>query len=265
MPSATPTAGYPTVMPIPILSDNYAWRLVDPASGAVAVVDPADADAVIAALEGSGLGEGSGRLDLVLLTHHHSDHIDGAERVARHFGARIVGAAQDAARLPPLDLAVSPGDGVALGDWVGEVIDTPGHTRGHISYFFPAIPETPGREATPPVLFCADTLFSLGCGRLLEGTPAEMFASLQRLAQLPGDTLVCCGHEYTESNARFALSLGPASAALADRVRNVTEQRRAGTPTVPVRLELERATNPFLIAEDVPTLAALRSRKDSYR
>ncbi|WP_419729982.1 hydroxyacylglutathione hydrolase [Lichenicola sp.] len=259
MPSATPLAGHPTVIPIPILSDNYAWRLVDPASGAVAVVDPADADAVIAALESPELEQGRGRLDLVLLTHHHSDHIAGAEQVARHFGARMVGAAQDAARLPPLDLAVSPGDHVRLGEWVGEVIDTPGHTRGHISYFFPA------SGGSPPILFCADTLFSLGCGRLLEGTASEMFSSLQRLARLPDDTLVCCGHEYTESNARFAMSLGNASAALNERVREVTGLRRAGTPTVPVRLGLERATNPFLIADDVSTLAALRSRKDSYR
>ena len=259
MPSATPLAGYPTVMPIPILSDNYAWRLVDPGSGAVAVVDPADVEAVIAALDNPALEQSSGRLDLVLLTHHHADHIAGAERVARHFGARMVGAAQDAARLPPLDLAVSPGDRVSLGDWGGEVIDTQGHTRGHISYFFPAV------SGSQPILFCGDTLFSLGCGRLLEGTAAEMFASLQRLAQLPDNTLVCCGHEYTESNARFATSLGPASAALAKRVRDVTELRGSGTPTVPVRLELERRTNPFLIADDVSTFAALRSRKDSYR
>ena len=238
-----------TVSPIPILSDNYAWRLCDTSSGAVAVVDPADADVVIASLEQQG-----GRLDLVLLTHHHSDHIAGAEQVARHFGARMVGAAKDAARLPPLDIALSDGEHVTLGNTVGEIIETPGHTRGHISYFF----------GDGPILFCGDTLFSLGCGRLLEGTAAEMFSSLARLALLPDDTLICCGHEYTESNARFALSVDPDRAALLDRAREVTELRATGTPTVPVRLGLERITNPFLIAPDLPTFAALRSQKDRY-
>ncbi len=238
------------VAPIPILSDNYAWRLRDEATGAVAVVDPADADAVTCWLERDG-----GRLDLVLLTHHHDDHVAGAEAVARRYGARIVGAAQDAHRLPPLDLAVSPGDTIRLGDAEALVIDTPGHTRGHVSFFF----------ADGPILFCGDTLFSLGCGRLLEGTAAEMLSSLQRLAELPDDTLVCCGHEYTQSNARFALAVEPDNAALRARADEVASQRAAGTPTLPVRLGQERVTNPFLHAHDVPGLAALRSRKDSFR
>ena len=237
------------VMPIPILSDNYAWRLQDVASGAVAVVDPADADAVVAHLENAG-----GRLDLVLLTHHHADHIAGAVEVARRFGARIVGAGKDAARLPPLDIAVGDGDTVALGDAAGRVIDTPGHTRCHISYFFEA----------GPALFCGDTLFSMGCGRLLEGTPAEMFDSLRRLALLPDDTLVCCGHEYTESNARFALSALAGNVAVARRADEVFALRRTGTPTLPVRLDLERETNPFLLAADLPAFTDLRSRKDSF-
>ena len=236
--------------PIPILSDNYAWRLCDEATGAVAVVDPADVDAIIAALDQAG-----GRLDLVLLTHHHDDHIAGAEAVARHYGARLVGAAQDTHRLPPLDLAVADGDTVMLGDSRGEVIDTPGHTRGHISYFFPG----------GPILLCGDTLFSLGCGRLLEGTPAEMFSSLQRLRTLPDETLVCCGHEYTESNARFALSVEPDNAELQARAREVALLRRQGTPTVPTRLGVECRTNPFLRARDLPIFADYRSRKDSFR
>ena len=239
-----------TSTPIPILSDNYAWRVCDETSGAVAVVDPADADAVIARLDQLG-----GRLDLVLLTHHHDDHIAGAEAVARHYSARIAGAAQDRRRLPELDLAVSDGDDVTLGGATGQVIDTPGHTRGHISYYFP----------DGPVLFCGDTLFSLGCGRLLEGTPAEMFASLRRLQALPDDTLVCCGHEYTESNARFAVSVEPDNAALRARAQEVAALRRAGTPTLPTRLGVERQTNPFLRAPDLSTFVDYRSRKDSFR
>jgi hydroxyacylglutathione hydrolase len=238
------------VSPIAILSDNYAWRLREPGTGAVAVVDPADAAAVIARLEQEG-----GRLDLVLLTHHHDDHIAGALEVARRFGARIAGAAQDAHRLPPLDLFLHEGDTVTLGATSAVVIDTPGHTRGHISYFF----------ADGPILFCGDTLFSLGCGRLLEGTPAEMFASLAKLSRLPDDTLICCGHEYTQSNARFALSVLPDNLALRARAEEVAALRRAGTPTLPARLGHERAINPFLLAPDISSLAAFRSRKDSFR
>ncbi len=247
-PSATPEAF--DVSPIPILSDNYAWRLRETASGAVAVVDPADAAAVIARLEREG-----GRLDLVLLTHHHDDHVAGALEVAQHFGALIAGAAADRHRLPPLDLSLQEGDRVPFGTTSGHVIDTPGHTRGHVSFFF----------EDGPVLFCGDTLFSLGCGRLLEGTPEEMFAALRKLAALPGDTLVCCGHEYTESNARFALSVLPDNAALRARAQEVAAQRASGTPTVPTRLDAERAANPFLLAPDIPSLAAFRSRKDSFR
>ena len=244
------TSGSLDVSPIPILSDNYAWRLRDKESGAVAVVDPADAAAVIARLEGEG-----GRLDLVLLTHHHDDHVAGALEVAQRFGAPIAGAAADRHRLPPLDLALEEGDRVVVGNATGIVIDTPGHTRGHISFFF----------ASGPALFCGDTLFSLGCGRLLEGTPGEMFASLRKLSALADDSLVCCGHEYTESNARFALSVLPDNSALQERAREVARQRAAGTPTVPTRLVAERAINPFLLAPDIPSLAACRSRKDSFR
>ncbi len=239
-----------TVAPIPILADNYAWMLRETAGGAIAVVDPADAAPVIAALDRAG-----GRLDLVLLTHHHDDHIAGALEVARHFRARIAGAARDSRRLPPLDVALSEGDTVALGSQRGVVIDTDGHTRGHISYFF----------AGGPILFCGDTLFSLGCGRLLEGTAEEMFDSLRKLKALPDDTLVCCGHEYTQGNARFALSVDPDNAALRARADQVDAQRRAGTPTLPTRLGQERTANPFLTAADSQSLAVLRSRKDSFR
>lgn len=235
---------------VPLLSDNYAWLLRDEATGMTAFVDPADADACIAAIEAAG-----GRLDLILLTHHHGDHVAGTDAVRARYGCPVVGAAADARRLPRLDRAVTEGDTVALGDSVLRVIDTPGHTVGHIAFF----------GGDNHVLICGDTLFSLGCGRLLEGTAADMYASLHKLAALPEDTLVCCGHEYTQSNARFALHADPDNAALRARAADVDRLRRAGQPTIPSRLADEMAENPFMRAPDVPTLARLRAEKDSFR
>lgn len=238
-------------LPIPILSDNYAWLLRDTPSGAVGIVDPAEAGPVIAAIEAAG-----GRLDLILITHHHDDHIAAVDAMRARFPqARVVGAATDAHRLPTLDIAVLEGDRVRLGDTEAWVIDTPGHTRGHISYYFPE----------GGVLLCADTLFSLGCGKLLEGTPAEMFASLRKLAALPPETLVCCGHEYTQSNARFALHADPDNAALQSRAAAVDVARIQGRPTVPTHLAEELATNPFLRAPDATALGTLRAAKDVFR
>lgn len=236
--------------PVAILSDNYAWLLTDAGSGAVAIVDPADADACSAAVEAGG-----GRLDMILVTHHHDDHIAGVEAMRVRYGVKVVGAAADAHRLPALDQAVVEGDTVMLGDAALQVIDTPGHTRGHIAYYAP----------DGGVLIAADTLFSLGCGRVIEGTHAEMFASLRKLAALPGETLVCCGHEYTASNAKFALHVDPGNAALQARAREIEAQRAAGAPTVPTRLAAELAENPFLRAADVAAFAKLRTEKDTFR
>ena len=238
-----------TAVPVPILSDNYAWLLRDSASGAVGIVDPAEPGPVAAAIDAAG-----GRLDLILLTHHHADHVAGTDEIRARYGAPVVGAAADAYRLPRLDVAVSEGDSLTLGESAARVIDTPGHTRGQINYYFP----------NGGVLLSGDTLFSLGCGRLIEGTPAEMFASLRKLAALPSATLVCCGHEYTESNARFALHADPENAVLAAYAAQVRRWRAVGRPSVPSTLSDELSANPFLRAPDVASFADLRARKDKF-
>jgi hydroxyacylglutathione hydrolase len=238
-----------TASPVPILRDNYAWLLRDSETGATAIVDPADAQPVIAALERAG-----GRLDLILLTHHHADHTAGTDEVRARFGCPVVGAAADAHRLPKLDQAVREGDTVTLGNATARVIETPGHTRGQINFFFP----------DGEVLLSGDTLFSLGCGRLIEGTAEEMFASLRKLAALPGGTKVCCGHEYTESNGRFALSIDPDNKALHAFMSKVEQLRAAGQPSVPSILGDEMKANPFLLAPDVARFAEARAKKDKF-
>ncbi|WP_025885648.1 hydroxyacylglutathione hydrolase [Asaia prunellae] len=232
---------------IPYARDNYAWLLTDTQTGVVAIVDPGEAPPISAVI-------GEGRLDLILLTHHHADHIGGAETLRQQYGARMAGAEADAARLPPLDLLLHDEDRIAVGHELGEVIATPGHTRGHIAFCFRSV----------PALFCGDTLFSLGCGRLLEGSAEEMFASLRRFAGLPDETLVCCGHEYTAANATFALSHMSDNAALQKRAEEVRALRTQGQPTLPVTLGVERQTNPFLMAPDIETFAALRQAKDIF-
>jgi hydroxyacylglutathione hydrolase len=238
-----------TATPVPILTDNYAWLLRESGTGATAIVDPADAGPVIEAIEKAG-----GRLDMILLTHHHADHTAGTDQVRARFNCPVVGAAADLHRLPKLDEAVREGDTVRLGDATGQVIETPGHTRGQINFFFP----------DGDILLSGDTLFSLGCGRLLEGTAEEMFASLRKLAALPGDTQVCCGHEYTESNARFALAVDPDNKALHVFVAKVEQLRAAGQPSVPSILAEELKVNPFLLAPDAASFGTLRSKKDKF-
>ncbi len=235
--------------PVPILNDNYAWLLRDSETGATAIVDPADAAPVIAAIDAAG-----GRLDMILLTHHHADHTAGTDEVRARFNCPVVGAAADAHRLPKLDQSVREGDTVTLGNATAQVIETPGHTRGQINFFFP----------DGAVLLSGDTLFSLGCGRLIEGNAQEMYASMRKLAALPPETLVCCGHEYTESNARFALSIDPDNADLQTFVAKMRALRAAGKPSVPSVLGEELKANPFLTARDVTQFADARAKKDKF-
>ena len=238
-----------SVQAVPMFSDNYAWLLRDSPSGAVGIVDPADAGAVCVAIDAAG-----GRLDTIFLTHHHADHVAGTDEVRARYGAQVVGAAADAHRLPRLDIAVAEGDRVPFGATAAQVFETPGHTRGHIAFFFPE----------GDLLFCGDTLFSLGCGRLLEGNAAEMFASLQKFAALPADTQIFCGHEYTQNNARFALTIEPDNEALRTRAAEVTRLRAAGARTVPSVLSEERAANPFLRVSNAAELAEIRAAKDRF-
>ena len=235
---------------LPQLSDNYGWLLVCSQTGFTAVVDPADEEPVAAAIQAHG-----GRLDMILLTHHHGDHVAATDAIRARFPAPVIGAKADAHRLPRLDRAVVEGDIIPLGASTARVIDTPGHTIGHIAFYI----------ADSHLLICGDTLFSLGCGRLLEGTAADMFASLAKFAALPGETIVCCAHEYTLSNARFALHVDPHNAALPDFAARVTALREAGLPTIPSLLSDELEANPFLRAPDVASLARLREAKNNFR
>jgi hydroxyacylglutathione hydrolase len=232
----------------PCLSDNYGLLARDRATGRVAAVDTPDAEAVLGALEHAGWG----RLDLVLNTHWHPDHTGGNAALKEATGCEIVGP-EEVRRAAPLDRAVVGGDRVALGETVLEAIETPGHTLGHIAW----------HAAAARTVFVGDTLFALGCGRLFEGTAEQMWASLQRLAALPDETVVWCAHEYTAANARFALSVDgrPEMAAHAE---TIFAKRARGEPTVPTTIGTEKAFNPFLTARDVAEFAARRAAKDGF-
>lgn len=227
---------------IPCLADNYAYVVHDAATGSTTVVDVPEAGPVLTAL-----GERGWKASHILITHHHGDHIDGVPMLAAATGARVIGAAADAHRLPPLSQAVHPGEVIPIGMEQIEVLGADGHTLGHLAYHFPSA----------GLLFSGDSLMSWGCGRLFEGSPAQMFDTLTRLAALPPETLVCSGHEYTEANGRFALSLEPEAPALLARMDEVRAARAEGRPTLPVPLALERATNPFLRGADRRLRAAL--------
>lgn len=246
------------------LNDNFGLLAHDRATGATASIDAPDGAAIADEAERRGWP-----LTHLLLTHHHADHIQGARTLKERFPQmRIIGAASDAHRLPPLDLAVADGDEAALGASRARVFATPGHTHGHVAYFFPE----------DEVVFVGDTLFSLGCGRVFEGTMEEMRQSLERLAHLPRETRVYCGHEYTQANGRFALTVDPENSQLRERLAEVDALRAAGKYTLPTTIALENATNPFLRVADplvkkamgmadadpLSVFAAMRERKNRF-
>lgn len=244
-------------------SDNYGVLIHDPESALTAAIDAPDADAIEQALDRRGW-----TLDFIFTTHHHFDHVEGNEKLKRKFGVSIIGPKDEADKIPGIDRIVEDGDVFTFGLFNVQVISTPGHTAGEISYYLP--------EAK--VVFTGDTLFALGCGRLLEGRPETMFRSLQKLIALPGDTAVYCGHEYSESNARFALTIDPENSALKERATEIARLRAADRMTLPSTIALEMATNPFLRwhdkgirarlglqeASDAEVFAEIRKRKDMF-
>ena len=251
------------IVTVPCLSDNYAYLAHDAATGATAVIDVPDAIPILNALSARGW-----HASHILITHHHDDHIAGVKTVSAATGARVIGAAADAHRLPPLDEAVTDGDVIRIGMDRGQVIAVPGHTNGHLAFHFP----------DSKVVFTADSLMACGCGRLFEGTPEQMWESLTKLMRLPAETLVCSGHEYTASNIRFALTVDPQNAALRARAAQVTQARANGEATVPAFLSEELATNPYLrcanaairaqlglfAATDAEVFAHIRALKDKF-
>lgn len=252
------------ILQLPVLTDNYIYLLHEPITGETAVVDPAVAEPVLTALQERGW-----QLDYIFNTHHHGDHVGGNLQLKQATGCKIVGAASDSPRIPGIEIAVQDGEQIQLGKQTFEIIATPGHTLGHIVYYCEDC----------KALFCGDTLFSLGCGRLFEGSAEQMWHSLQKIKALPGTTRVYCAHEYTEANGRFALTLEADNSDLQQRVAEVAELRSKNQSTIPSTIAQELATNPFLrehsaslrhvIAanDDTPAqvFAKVRLLKDQFR
>ena len=223
----------------PCLKDNFGVLVHDPQSGATAAIDVPEAAPVETALKKTGW-----RLSDILVTHHHADHTQGIGELKNNHQCRVIAPRAEAARIAHVDETVGEGDTVKVGALAGRVIETPGHTAGHISYFFPA----------EKLAFVGDTLFSIGCGRVIEGNPEMMWQSLLKLRGLPDDTQFYCGHEYTAANVRFAKTIEPNNKALAARAEEVSRLLAAGKPTIPATIGAEKAANPFLRA-DIPEVA----------
>lgn len=241
------------IVRIPVLDDNYVWLVHEPASGETLVVDPAVAAPVLAAADARGW-----RISQIWNTHWHPDHVGGNLEIkaaaAEWGGCTITGPAGEAEKIPGIDRAVREGEHVTLGSHTARVIDVPAHTAGHNAYIFD----------DAKAAFVGDTLFAMGCGRLFEGTAEQMFANMQKLAALPDDTAVYCAHEYTLSNATFAITVEPDNAALAARHAQVIAMRERGEATVPTSIGAEKATNPFMRASSVAELAERRTAKDNF-
>ena len=238
------------IVRIPALSDNYIWLVHDPVSDQTTVIDPAEAAPVLAEADRRGW-----RIGQIWNTHWHPDHTGGNAAIKEATGAVVSGPAAEAAKIPTLDVTLSEGDSVRLGDHVATVMETPGHTAGHITFHL----------AGDATVFTGDTLFAMGCGRLFEGDAAQMFANMQRLAALPPETIVYCAHEYTQSNGRFALVAEPDNEATRERMKAVDSNRAQGVATVPTTIAEELATNPFLRAESAAELGERRAAKDAFR
>ena len=236
------------IVRVPVLSDNYVWLVHEATSGETLVVDPAVAEPVLAAAEARGW-----KITQIWNTHWHPDHVGGNAQIKAATGCIITGPAAEAERISTLDVQVRGGDVVQLGGVRAMVLDVPAHTAGHIAYHF----------ETEQVAFVGDTLFAMGCGRLFEGTAAQMFNNMRKLEALGDATAIYCAHEYTLSNARFAVTVEPDNAALQQRVLDVVAARERGEATVPTTIALERATNPFMRASSVEELAARRAAKDA--
>ncbi len=251
------------IFQFPCRQDNYGVILHDPQSGATISIDAPETEAVSDVLESKRL-----KLTHILTTHHHGDHVEGNEALKSAYGCSIVGPVEEAAKIPGLDQSYGHGDSFEISGHRIEVIGTPGHTLGQIAYYLP----------DQGVVFCADALFALGCGRIFEGTPEMMFTALARLAELPPQTRVYAGHEYTLANAKFALSVDPKNSQLADRAREFEVMRDNGKPTLPTTIELELQTNPFMRADDpaireflgmesqsdLDVFTEIRARKDRF-
>ena len=251
------------ILQIPVLTDNYIYLVHEPNGWATAAIDPALAGPVLKALDEKGW-----KLTHILNTHHHGDHVGGNLALKRATGCAVVAMARDKERIPGIDVEVAEGDVIGLGATEARVLDVPGHTSGHIAFWF----------AEDAALFCGDALFGLGCGRLFEGHAEEMWASLEKIRALPAATRVYCAHEYTEANGRFALTVEPGNPALAERLSRVRALRARGLPTVPFLLEEELAANPFLRPESLAishrlhletadnwrVFAEIRHRKDVF-
>lgn len=251
------------VYQFPCLSDNYGYLIHDAKNQLTATIDTPEVAPINAALEAKGW-----KLTHILNTHHHFDHAGGNLELKEQWGCTIVGSGPDASRIPGIDVHVGDGDTYTFGDYTADIYDVSGHTIGHIAFHF----------ATEDILFSGDALFALGCGRLFEGSPAQMWDSLQKLKALPDSTTVYCAHEYTAANAAFALSVEPGNEALKSRADEITALRAEGKPTVPSNLGVEKATNPFLRPDSahlqetiglsgddlVAVFAETRKRKDSF-